>query len=596
MLVSFANVMIKSFSIYLSLILIIVFWGGASLFAQQNLLTTVEDTIDLDYRSRGVELDSIDASFIGTLNLRPGAGDSRLMEHHLARAFGNQMNGLSYRMNKFRVRPVWTGLPYLGFQYAFGSSLNQAMNVDFHQYFRSNTHLHFNYYRRTSNGFLRNSDFTLNDVSLLFVHSKGKYATEIDAYYGADERGENEGIVSDDPIPQFPMEFVEVQNNTARSKVRLLDVKWKNYFRLIGDSVVGTGFISRHNYELTGREYTSRVNNILDLDTVYIDSFDTRDQYQTASLSNGAGVFFNAKNVSVDAALNHRYWRNQNLGVNRDTNEAFLDANAYLRLNENMDLNSYFYFNFLGAIGELKSRSKIEFNLSEKLEMDAHLNFENMYPDPYLRHNTTNYYSWNIPADQLQLQQSLNLGGNVKFGKRQHILTSVNWTSINNGRYFIDGEWRQDTLDLISVGSVGVKGQVKLGGWSFYPGVEVRFQSSNFNYQPTLSTHNRITYSTKIFSNNLGIAIGADIGYDTGYSFLNYNGVLGVMSPFNSFIAAPSLLRLNAFTALSVDEFRFFVRAENIDYFINDPKSRIDEDYTIMPFLIRIGITWDFFN
>jgi len=56
------------------------------------------------------------------------------------------------------------------------------------------------------------------------------------------------------------------------------------------------------------------------------------------------------------------------------------------------------------------------------------------------------------------------------------------------------------------------------------------------------------------------------------------------------------LLRLNAFMALSIDEFRFFLKAENLSSLINDPKTRIDTDYPIMPFLIRVGITWDFFN
>lgn len=573
------------------------FFGGANVtWSQNNLLSSAIDSIGLDYRSAGVGLDSIDASFIGTVNLRPGAGDTRLIEFELPDAFRDQLNGLSYRMNKYKVKPLWTGLPYLNFQYAFGSRLNQTMNVEYHQYFKPNTHVHFRYYRRTSSGFLRNSDFTLNDVSLLFTHSKRKYSTEIEAYYGADENGQNEGIISDSLIPLFDLEFIDVQNNSARSRVRLLDIEWANYFRIFGDSTVGSGVMTRHNYELRGREYTSTILDPLAFDTIINDSSDTRDQYQTASLSNGAGIFFNSPKLSVDAALNHRYWRNQNLGTNVDTNEAFIDVNAFVRLSKSMRLRSYFYFNFLGAIGELKSNSSVSYNSSEKLQFAGRLKFENSFPDPYLRNHVANYYAWNIPQSQLQMQQSLSVSGHVKYGEENHIVSAVNWTSINNGRYFIDGEWRQDTLDLVSVGAVGLKGQFKIGGWAFYPGVQIRFQSNNFNYQPLFSTHNRVSYSTKLFSNNLGVSIGADIGYDSAYSFLNYNGVLGVMSPFVSSISTPVLIRLNAFTAVSIDEFRFFVRAENIDYFINDPVSRIDENIPLTPFLIRIGITWDFFN
>lgn len=570
--------------------------GGDSVWSQNNLLSNATDSIGLDYRSGGVSLDSIDASFIGTLNLRPGSGDLRLVEFDLPRAFGDQLNGLTYRMNEFRIEPKWTGLPYLGFQYAFGSRLNQAMNVELHQYFKPNTHLHFRYYRRTSNGFLRNSDFVLNDVSLLFVHSKKKFSTQLKAYYGADEQGENEGIVTDSLIPVFPLEFINVRNESARSQVRLLNLEWSNYYRVIGDSILGSGVMSRHHYDLRGRQYTSSIGDASIFDTLFIDTSETRDQYQTASISNGAGVFFNSRKISVDAALNHRYWRNQNLGANVDTNEAFLDANLVLRLNRNTRLKSYFYANFLGALGEIKSHNSLIFKASRKLQVQGSFNFENSYPVPYLRNHLANYYTWNIPQEQLELQQMLSVSGAMKYGGKNHVVSELNWTSVNNGRYFIDGAWRQDTLDLISMGSFGVKGQLKLGGWSFYPGVTVRFQSNNFNYQPSFSTMNRISYSTKVFSNNLGIAIGADLGYDSGYSFLNYNGVLGVMTPLNGNFEAPALVRVNAFAALSVDEFRFFVRAENIDYFINDPISRVGETIPLMPFLIRIGLTWDFFN
>lgn len=586
--------MIKSIFINLGL-LITIFIGCFDLSAQDPLLRRASDSIAIDYRSGGVGLDSIDASFIGDLSLRPGAGDARLIEYDLARGLSQQINGIGYRMNKIKVKPVWTGLPYLGFQYAFGSRLNQVVNVQYHQYLTKNTHLHFQYKRRTRNGFLRNSDFTLNDASLLFTHRKGKYATEIEAYYAADEMGQNEGLVTDSLIPIYALEFLEVQSESARSKVNDFNTNWKNYYRLIGDTINGTGLISRHEYDLIGREYTSSVDSIA-FDTLFVDSTATRDQFQTASISNGVGIFFSSRNFSVDAALNHRYWRNQNLGVNRDTTEAFLDANATLSIARNFRVRSYFYFNFLGAIGELKSKSSLKYTPMKNLSIIGGLNFINSYPTPYLRHHTANYYKWFVPRENLEMQQSLNINGEVKFGGKNHLLAKVNWTNINNGRYFIKDSWRQDTLDLISVGDVTVKGQLKAGGWSFYPGISVRFNSSNFNYQPTLSTHNRISYQTKVFSDNLGFTIGADLGYDLGYRHLTYNGILGTYSPMVVTEETPDLIRINAFTAISIDQFRLFVRAENIDYFINDQTAKIDRQIPIMPFLIRIGITWDFFN
>lgn len=564
-------------------------------YGQEEFFFPKVDSITIDYRSDNHWLDSVDAGFIGNINLRPAAGFQQIFEHHLAINLFNNTGGLAYTFEDLMVKPKFSGLPYVGFQYAFGTKVTQDLQVEYQQYYRPKTHLHLQYNRRVSNGLLRNGAYTLNDLSLLFYHQKGWYATNFSGYFGGYDYGSNGGMLTDSLLDEFEIEFTPVRRDMANSKSRKLDLKWDNYFRLIGDSVIGTGLKSRHQYSLIGREYMDELLNPTMFDTLYLDTVGTRDQYQTVHFANGAGVYFDSPYFKIDGTINYQYWRNQNSAVNRDTSELFVHSNLWAALGKRIHLTNEFYFNVLGAIGEVKNYARIKYDILNNLGIIGNVNFENLYPDPYQRFHTANYYQWKI--DDLKMQQKLQVRGSVKYGDTSFIQANVVWTTINNGRYFIDNEWRQDTLDLVTLGAVELRGALRLGKWGFYPSATYRFNSSNFAFQPQFSTMNRITFSTKLFkAQRLGMALGVDVGYETSYQYMLYNSVLDVLSPVQTADKSGGYMRLNAFLALSMDQFRFFVKAENLSSLWNDPKIRIDSNYPITPFIMRIGITWDFFN
>lgn len=550
----------------------------------------------MSYRSGGYRLDSIDGSFVGQLTLRPGAGFEEIYEKNLAQNIILSTGGLNYIGEKHKVIPKFSGLPYLGFKYAFGSSLTQDMNVEYHQYYSKYTQLHLRYKRQTSNGLLRNENYKLNDVSLLLYHSKGWWSTNFDGYYGRYDMGQNGGITTDSLLDNFGTLYTPVRLDQAQSRVRKLDLKWDNYFRLIGDSTVSTGLVSHHQFKIVNREYANALTDITQFDTLYLDTNgNTRDQYQIGKLSNGAGIYFNSPYFKIDGTINYKYWRFQNSGKNRDTSEVFLHSNLWASLGRNISIKNQFYFNVIGAIGELKDNVHLHYRILPRLTLNANLRFENLYPTPFERQYTANYYQWEIT--NLEMQQKLQISGGIKWGDTNFIAAHLTWANVNNGRYFINNQWRQDTLDLVSVGALKVYGGIHLGKFAIYPTVTLRFNSANFNFQPLFSTMSRLSYTTKVFkAKKLGFSIGADVGYTTAYHTLKYNGVLGLMEIDSHPIMSESRMRLNAFFALAIDQFRFFVRAENLSALYTDPKIRIDPNYPIMPFVIRIGITWDFFD
>lgn len=577
----------------LCLVLILVSLSG---FGQKELFFPKMDSIPLEYRSDGVPLDSVDALVTGKPNLRPGGGNGQLYEFNLPENLFVSPAGFSYLMNSKKVTPKFSGLPYLGFQYAFGSALTQDLNVEYQQFFKPNTHLHFRYNRQTSNGFLRNSKYKLNDVNLRFYHQKGIFTTHLDGFFGSYDIAENGGMVTDSLIENFGLEFTPVRKSDAESKTRNLDLKWDNYFKLAGDSLTRFGLKTKHRLEILNRKYMELFIENSMYDTLYLDTTgNTYDQYQTAKITSGAGFYFDSPHFKADATLNHQYWKNKNPANDRDTNEIALHSNLWVSLGERLTLHNEFYFNLIGATGEIKEHAKVDYKILKSLSLEGEVNFENLFPEPYLRSNTSNYYQWEI--ENLKMQQKLQVKGSLKYGDANFVKASVSWTSINNGRYFIDNQWRQDTLELVSVAALNLKGAYRLKKWSFYPSATVRFNSKNFSYQPLFSTLNRIAFTTKMFkAQKLGLSVGVDVGYHTGYQFMAYNGVLGLLGPVQTSVQTPSLMQLNAFFALSIDQFRFFVKAENISSLYQDETARIDVGYPIMPLILRLGITWDFFN
>lgn len=568
-------------------------------FGQTDFFILPEDmdTIRYDYRSNGHPLEQIDNATIGTVMLRPAGGFSSHYEHHLASNLFTSPAGVSYLVDTKKITPKFTAIPYLGFQYAFGQYLNQVLNATYHHYLDKKTHLHLNYHRRGSNGILRQSDFILNNLHLLFYREKKRWKTHLDLYYTNHTYAENGGIMSSDSlINNLPIAFIEVAKQNAQSKVKQADLIWENYFSLYDDSIVSHGWVTRTNYKFQSRLFTE-VGTINQYEEFFMDSTKTHDYYQTPQLSNGLGYFLASKQLKLSGTFNHKYWRYQNLGNVHDTTELFVLGQLQIG-GKRLNLKNEFYINTLGALGELYNKASLYFLPMSNIELKTYLNIDNRLPIPFQRFYRANTIQWELA--ELNTQQLLSVGGTLKISDKQQsnkFLAGLDWTTVNNGLYMIDNQWRQDTLSFVSLGTLSLGGELHTKRFHFYPNVTLRFNTDNFSYQPSFSTRNRIAFKQGFFEEDaLVIALGVDIGYDLGHDFLTYNILTSTMDPIQSNSSTPNLMRLNVFGAVEIDSFRFFVRAENVDYFINPITARVDNFYTLTPFLIRLGLTWDFFN
>ena len=53
---------------------------------------------------------------------------------------------------------------------------------------------------------------------------------------------------------------------------------------------------------------------------------------------------------------------------------------------------------------------------------------------------------------------------------------------------------------------------------------------------------------------------------------------------------------LRIFTGFKLDSFKFFVRAENLNFLWTDKETQVISGFPIPSVQIRMGLTWDFWN
>jgi hypothetical protein len=168
-------------------------------FVEHALLTPSVDTVYFEDRSGGRGLDSLDRAYYQSFPsiFNHGRG--------LLPGFKSLERAGDYRYFFIDERPIYkakhhfTGLPYMGFFYSFGSGGEQVLDVRYTQNVGQHFNLSFRFHRNVSdqsNGafVVRRSEILTNDLSLRMSYRKNKYQAYFDAFYAFDNYHENFGI------------------------------------------------------------------------------------------------------------------------------------------------------------------------------------------------------------------------------------------------------------------------------------------------------------------------------------------------------------------------------------------------------------------
>lgn len=488
----------------------------------------------------------------------------------------------------------YSALPHVGFAYSFGAQGTQFIHAKYNHAYTENLILDVDYKKSSGSGVLRESAFSLNDVGLQLIRSGQRYSTRIAGAFKLNTVSHSGGLIAVDSIIElYGLEFASVQKENADSKNKIGQVEWENYFNFLPDSTKQLGLKSYHAYTIQNRVYTEYFDS---LDQIYtytnISQDSTRDQSNLASITNGAGVYFDSKFFSIDGLLDYRYWDLQNLGIHTDTTEIGLRSNLRIFF-KNILIQNQLHFNLIGAANEFNDRVTASYQ-SDKLKVAADYFIESKTQSPLQRAYFSNH-TWYKNSLSKQTSTGVNASAGYQFvPKKYSVGLFGGFTSVINPFLYNGENWENDTIDF-NYATFGLNGAFKFGPLHINP--KFIYSVSKNGYLPSVQALGRVFLKGKLFkAKKLEAMIGADISYTSSYRLKTYIPYMDTYAWNSNDLRTNALTNMHAFIALGISEFRFFLRYENIGYFWNNQLDQEVVNYPIAGTRMRVGITWDFFN
>jgi hypothetical protein len=575
------------------LVVIFLFCNCALAFGQFVPSVVNYDTLKGSFRTNG-DLDSMDIISFNNASSHPGGGSNQFQSIQTGDLLYQQIGG--YRNFERTAFPSYrfAAIPHVGFAYSFGTQGTQIAQLNYQQLYARKVLLNLNYENNRSNGYLRNSDFLRNNAGLNILKSGRIYSFVINAQYNSNNSGLNGGITSiADPIA-FPMVFLPVSKENARSEYQSSHVNLENYIDFNKDSTSCVGLMTNHQLDVRQRRYTETDTLFGIYNQVNIDSLESRDFYQFSKLSNGAGFFFRKNQFFASTNVNATYWKYFNLDQDRDTTEFSLKSDVKYA-GKNWTIQHKLDLNLVGARNEWRTGVELSARFGKTVWNNA-THIESVLPDVFQRHYFANNFAYQMSSYEQQFRMNMLNTLTTTVRGIETVLTHQS-SFFKENYLFLNGQWRNDTLTNFSFHRIGLRVGLKWGILHVQPEYTFTIRPSTLQIVPTHTIRARVLLKGALFkAKKMKTYLGVDAIYVSGFDPMSFLPAMDVYSLNTNGISVSSFNNLHVFGGFQIDQFRFFVRFENIGYFWNDNSLELLEGYPIAGGQLRVGLTWDFFN
>lgn len=576
---------------------ILLFFTSMTAFGQIDL---DPDTVLYEQRTGGA-IDTFDlynadlpTTFAGGRSImsQHGLSSMSLYQDLTARKF---QRFTSYDPLKF------SAIPHLGFAYSFGGQGAQFVRLDYSQAFTEQILFNLKYNRNSGGGFIQNSAYSENNVRAQLQRDAKRFSFQLKASYQSFEIGHSGGVLNDSEtdstIINFGLEYSSVNKSTANSFVKMGSVQLTNYLNFSPDSLNHFGLTTNHHYSITNRKYFESDYLIPIYDTSYLDSMYTEDQFNLARIRNAGGAYYSNRNSRfyLDALIEHGYWNYQNLGNYVDTNEISFITNARIKIKDFV-LTNRARVNFVGAFNEWCEEAQFIFSKGD-LKASGGLTIKNTAPDPFQRKYFANNFAHSL--SDIENQTVFRTGAGFNWNVKDSVFSfgmKGDFTALSSIYIFDGTTWRSDSSDF-SFMSLRTDAHLALGSFNIHPTIVYSMDANQ--YLPSFQFYSRLFLKTRLFkAKKLEALFGVDVSYTTAFNNRYY---VPAMDAFDLFMTpgssqTSSIFNLHAFVSFGIEEFRFYVRYENIGYYWSNKTNEEVFGYPVSSARLRIGVSWDFFN
>lgn len=488
----------------------------------------------------------------------------------------------------------FSALPHLGFSYSFGNKGTQHLLAEYQHALSTKSLLNIDYNRYSSTGFVRNSEFTHNDLQIQYNFKGKRYQSDLRIGYQNSNVQQSGGITNDTLLQTLDLIYVPVNKTNAITKTQLGRINWNNYLDFNKDSLQSKGIFTQHKLSAKNYSYseTDTLSYIYTL--INFDSLQTNDNHQLTQFENGFGVYSSNSFHELKIGLNTNYWQFKNLTSLNDTLEISTFFN-FKRERKTSFINNQFEFNIVGAKNEFHNYFSAIKQLNH-IQLNGTVSVESILPAIYQRLAIGNNYT-NLNG---QYNKQFNFFSDLNASYSTKLLTvkAGHRFSISKNNYFFkETKWEQDTVNNFVLQQLYLNLDFKYKFITIQPKYTFSIVDQSTDFIPLHQFQGRIFIKGGIFkAKKLKGYLGADFSYNSSFRQVYFNALTSSFNFTASTLQLQEQFNLHAFGGIQIEEFKFFVRVENIGRSWNEISSSPVSAFPIAPMQFRVGITWDFLN
>lgn len=488
----------------------------------------------------------------------------------------------------------YSSLPHLGFAYSFGSSGFQHAKFQYTQAFQNNWIINVDFTNFQTNGILRNSGMKNQLFDFKLQKQWKNIQSLLTSQFYSRSFEWNGGVVNDSLSLDYPLDLIPVKKEDAKSVIKNVSVDLSTFFNISRSASLKNGIYLINSFDSKNRLYTETGDLASQYASIFVDSFETRDQLQISTQENQIGFFSRKSNWILKLGLNQRFWNYRNGLVYRDTLELGINE-SFLWNSKSMSLNQKFDFVFLGNGSSWKNQLKISKSM-RNFEFKSNWNLENSWPDLFQRHYFSNNTNYQLSTYDLQLKNKIDF--QVIWHKNRHDISGQATHLFMRNPYIFDGNsWSNAIYNQIQAFKFQVFAKLIWKDFEFVPHYAITLLPSTISIYPTHHLKVRSTFQKGILKDKkLKAIIGLEPQFIGGYSPVVIYSNLDLLALTGSMSVQSGYLDLAVLGGFELNAFKFFARAENLGYFWNNRVLQVVSGYPIPPLQIRLGITWDFWN
>jgi hypothetical protein len=504
-----------------------------------------------------------------------------------------------YPLQKERGAVTFSALPHVGFSYLFGSQGSQLLGVNYQQAFKKGFLLNAQIGTDKTDGFFRNTGFSRSSYAFQLARNSKRHSFLLEARSAKELREWNGGVVSDSQAVNFSPELLPVNKNDASSLLTNSKVCLTNSFSLFSDSLHVFGLEIKQFYENLKRSYFENSTIVINYDSIYFDSTQTSDTYTLKTFENQLGVFYKTPSLEFSTHAVLRNWNYANFDIKSDTTE--FDINEQFQFkNKFIEISNSSFYNLYGAKNTFRSFSEVS-SLFSGYKIAINHTFIRSLPLVFQRYYSSNNVFYKLENFELQTHQKLKFALFKTLGK-QLILLDCALISFKQNYFFNAGvsKWQRDlAISSAIIQQAKISSELHFSIFHIYPSYTFTKMDKSINFLPQHTFETRFLIKGGIFkAKKLKGMLGFDLIALSSYKSLMFNPQMGIydFTVLSQTNMNSGMLNAGVFSGFEVDQFRFFLRWDNLAYLWANRMQTFIIGSPLPSTQIKIGITWDFWN